>query len=89
MHWVVLSLTLANTPVENSARSLAQIEKQALEIQRIAQAIHDQALHNQQAKRPVGLAILQSNMEELNTHLKRLENALAELPKQEEAAKSP
>ena len=90
MYWVLLNLILANTPTEhNRARSLAQIEKQALEIQRIAQAIQAQARHTQEAKRPVGLAILQSQLVELNTHLKRLENALEELPKEEAAIKKP
>jgi len=90
MYWVLLNLILASTPTEhNRARSLAQIEKQALEIQRIAQAIQEQALQTQKAQRPVGLAILQSQLVELNTHLKRLESALEELPKEEEPRKKP
>jgi hypothetical protein len=73
---IALSL-LATTP--DTTRSLAQVEKQALEIQEIAQRLQTQILLSQQAGRPVGLALMESDRATLSRHLKRLETAVEEL----------
>ncbi len=66
----LLSATPDTTP------SLAQIEKQALEIQAIAQRLQAQILISQQAGRPVGLALMESDRVTLSRHLSRLEAAV-------------
>jgi prefoldin subunit 5 len=73
---LALSL-LATTP--DATRSLAQVEKQALEIQSIAQRLQSQILISQQAGRPLGLSVLESDVATLSRHLKRLEAAISEL----------
>jgi septal ring factor EnvC (AmiA/AmiB activator) len=59
--------------------AFAQIEKQALEIQRLAQAIQDLAETSRVQGRPQGLAALESDVAVLIRHLNRLRTAIAEL----------
>jgi hypothetical protein len=61
--------------------TLAQVEKQANEIQVIAQRIQSQAQTTANQGRPVGLALLESDLATLARHMKRLEAAVAELEK--------
>lgn len=58
---------------------LAQVEKQANEIQAIAQRIQTQAQATAAEGRPVGLALLESDLATLIRHMKRLEVAVADL----------
>jgi hypothetical protein len=68
---------IATTP--DPIPTLAQVEKQANEIQVIAQRIQSQAQATADAGRPVGLALLESDLATLMRHMKRLEAAVAEL----------
>lgn len=61
--------------------TLAQVEKQANEIQVIAQRIQTQAQATTDQGRPSGLALLESDLATLIRHMKRLEAAVAELEK--------
>jgi hypothetical protein len=58
---------------------LAQIEKQALSIQALAQGIQVQIQASKLAGRPVGLAILLSDLAQMESHMKRLESSMVEL----------
>ena len=70
---------MATTP--ETIPTLAQVEKQANEIQATAQRIQTQAQATASEGRPVGLALLESDLATLIRHMKRLEAAVAELDK--------
>lgn len=79
---LLLLCLLATTPAASPAmatHSLAQIEKQALEIQRLAKGIQDLAAASRAQGRPQSLAALESDVASLLRHLGRLERAIGEL----------